>query len=337
MDDQIVIFKNEKIGDLIHSISSIKSIISRYPNQQINIFLSHYNSEMKFLFFKKNVKFQIISEKTNILDKLKILYFFMITNIKKTYIFKPSYFLFLLPLLFYFKRIKFYGICVNNVNYYRPSLFLRKFLERFVVNDRGTKKIRKSINDLHMNLTLNENKTNYDLAFFKKKELGEFKKEYYLIHFNKYKFSTLDWQLNDFFKIIEELENKTREIFITNDINDEDTNSLIKKILTNKNSKNITHFPNIKGEKFFNLIGNAKLVISFHGMITSIAAVQNTKVLDLFNCDIKNKKDFYRYKNAFHEFKPKLNNYEFIIPKKNLDMSIKRIKNIINNGRKINH
>ena len=337
MDDQIVIFKNEKIGDLIHSISSIKNIISRFPNQRINIFLSHYNSEMKFLFLKKNVKFHIISEKTNILDKLKILYFFMITNIKKTYIFKPSYFLFLLPLFFYFKRIKFYGICVNNVNYYRPSLFLRNFLERFVVNDRGTKKIRKSINDLHMNLTLNENKTNYNLAFFKKKELGEVKKEYYLFHFNKYKFSTLDWHLNDFFKIIEELENKTHKIVITNDINDEDTNSLIKKILENKKSKNITHFPNIKGENFFNLIGNAKLVISFHGMITSIAAVQNTKVLDLFNCDIKNKKDFYRYKNAFHEFKPKLNNYEFIIPKKNLDMSIKRIKNIINNGRKINY
>ena len=72
MDDQIVIFKNEKIGDLIHSISSIKNIISRCPNQRINIFLSHYNSEMKFLFLNRNVKFHIISEKTNILDKLKI-------------------------------------------------------------------------------------------------------------------------------------------------------------------------------------------------------------------------------------------------------------------------
>ena len=337
MNEKIIIFKNDKIGDLIHAYNAIQNIINNNLDKQIIIFLSHYNSEMKFLFLKKNVKFHIITEKTNFFDKLKILYFFMITNIKKTYIFKPSYFLFLLPLFFYFKKIKFYGICVNNLNYYRPSLFLRKFLERFVVNDRETKKIRKSINDLHMNLTLNENKTNYNLASFKKKELGELKKEYYLIHFNKYKFSTLDWHLNDFFKIIEELENKKYKIFITNDINDEDTNSSIKKILVNKNLKNITHFPNIKGENFFNLIGNAKLVISFHGMITSIAAVQNTKVLDLFNCDIKNKKDFYRYKNAFHEFKPKLNNYEFIIPKRNLEASIKKIRNIISNGRKINY
>ena len=51
----------------------------------------------------------------------------------------------------------------------------------------------------------------------------------------------------------------------------------------------------------------------------------------------QNKKDFYRYKNAFHEFKPKLNNYEFIIPKRNLEASIKKIRNIISNGRKINY
>ena len=69
--------------------------------------------------------------------------------------------------------------------------------------------------------------------------------------------------------------------------------------MINKSSKNIIHFPNIKGENFFNLIGNAKLVISFHGMITSIAAIQNTKVLDLFNCDIKIKKIFTDIKMPF--------------------------------------
>ena len=338
MNEKIIIFKNDKIGDLIHAYNAIQNIINNNLDKQIIIFLSHYNSEMKFLFLNKNVEFHIISEKTNFFEKLKILYFFMVKNIKKTYIFKPSYFLFVLPFFFYFKKIKFYGICVNNINYYRPSLFLRKFLERFVVNDRGTKKIRKSINDLHMNLALNNNKTNYNLAILNKKKKPEvIKEDYYLIHFNKYKFSTLDWHLNDFFKIVEELKNKSGKIVITNDINDEKTNILIKKILINKNSKNIIHFPNIKGENFFYLIGNAKLVISFHGMITSIAAIQNTKVLDLFNCDIQNKKDFYRYKNAFHEFKPKLNNYEFIIPKKNLEASIKKIRNIISNGRKINY
>ena len=72
-------------------------------------------------------------------------------------------------------------------------------------------------------------------------------------------------------------------------------------------------------------------------MITSIGAIQNRPVLDLFNCTIKNKNDFYRTKNAFHEFKPKLNNYEFIIPRDNLPLTINKIKYIITNGRKFNN
>ena len=60
-----------------------------------------------------------------------------------------------------------------------------------------------------MNLTLNDNKTNYNLAIFNKKKKPKLiKEDYYLIHFNKYKFSTLDWHLNDFFKIVDELKNK---------------------------------------------------------------------------------------------------------------------------------
>ena len=167
----IVIFKNEKIGDLIHSVNSIKKIIINNPDNQINIFLSHYNSEMKFLFINDNVTFHVITEKINFKDKIKVFIFFLKNKIKETYIFKPSFFLFLLPLFFKFKVPKFYGICVNNVNYYRPPLILRNLLERFVINDRGTKKIRKSINDLHLNLVLNENKSNYNLAILDKKNL----------------------------------------------------------------------------------------------------------------------------------------------------------------------
>lgn len=338
MNEQIVIFKNEKIGDLIHSVSSIKKIINKYSNHQINIFLSNYNSDMKFLFNSQNVKFHIISEKINFKDKFKIFYFYLITNIKKTYIFKPSYFLFLLPLFFYIKNIEFYGICVDNNNYYRPRLYLRKFLKRFVINDRGTKNIRKSINDLHLNLVLNKNESNYNLASIISKKFNNTDlHNYFLIHFNKFKYAKLDWNLNDFFKIVNSLEQLTDKIVITNDINDKETNVLLSNKYNNKNNNKIFYFPDVKGEFFFNLVGNAKLVISFHGMITSMAAIQNTKVLDLFNCNIQTKNDFYKYKNAFHEFKPKLNNYEFIIPKKNLNTSIKKIKNIILNGRKINN
>ena len=337
MDEQIVIFKNEKTGDLIHSVSSIKEIISRNQNTKINIFLSHYNSEMKFLFTYHNVIFHIIAEKIDLKDKIKILIFFFKNKIKETYIFKPSFLLYLLPLFFKFKVIKFYGICVNNNNYYRPPLILRNLLERFVVNDRGTKKIRKSINDLHLNLVLNEDKSNYNLSTLDKKSLfNENVKNYIFIHFNKFKFNKLEWDLNHFFKIVDELNVVNKNIVITNDLNDEKTNKLIQNKYSELSSKGIYYYPNAKGEFFFNLIGNAKLIVAFHGMITSIGAIQKVKVLDLFNCDIKNKDDYYRYKNAFHEFKPKLGNYEFLIPKKDFNHTIRKIKKLIVNGRKIN-
>jgi len=338
MDENIVIFKNEKIGDLIHSVSAIKTIISKHSNAQINVFLSKYNSEMRFLVKGQNVKFHIISEKINFSDKLKVIYFFLSIKISKVYILKPSYFLFLLPIFFYFKKIFFYGICVNNEKYHRPSLYVRKFLKRFVVNDRGTKNIRKSINDLHLNLVLNKNEYKYNLATIEKEKVINTKfKNYFLIHFNKFKFSKLNWELNDFFRIVQELKSFSDQLVLTNDINDEETNILIKNQYNKLNDNKIFYLPNIKGKEFFDVIGNANLVISFHGMITSIAAIQNTNVLDLFNCEINNKFDFYKYKNAFHEFKPKSNNYEFIIPKKDLNRSIHKIKYIIANGRKINN
>ena len=338
MDDQIIIFKNEKTGDLIHSVSSIKEIISRNKNIKINIFLSHYNAEMKFLFSDENVTFHIITEKIKLKDKLKIFKFFFNNKIKKTYIFKPSFFLFLLPLFFKFKSIKFYGICVNNNNYYRPPLLLRNLLERFVINDRGTRKIRKSINDLHLNLVLNKDKSNYNLATLDRKILTDKNiNDYFFIHFNKFKFKKLNWDINNFFEIVNELNTINTNIVLTNDLNDEETNKLIQNKYSDPSFKGIHYYPNAKGEFFFNLIGNAKLIIAFHGMITSIGAIQKVKVLDLFNCDIKNKYDYYKYKNAFHEFKPKLSNYEFLIPKKNFNHTINKIKKLIKNGRKINN
>ena len=51
------------------------------------------------------------------------------------------------------------------------------------------------------------------------------------------------------------------------------------------------YLPDVKGKAFFDIIGNAKLVLAFHGMITSIAAIQNTYVIDLFNCKIDNKNE----------------------------------------------
>ena len=76
MNEKIIIFKNDKTGDLIHAYNAIKKIIKKNINKEIFIFLSYYNSEMKFLFKDENVKFKTITEKINILDKIRIIIFF---------------------------------------------------------------------------------------------------------------------------------------------------------------------------------------------------------------------------------------------------------------------
>ena len=65
MNEEIIIFKNDKIGDLLHAYNAIQDIINKNLNKKILIFLSHYNSEMKFLFKSSNVRFKIITEKIN--------------------------------------------------------------------------------------------------------------------------------------------------------------------------------------------------------------------------------------------------------------------------------
>ncbi len=336
MNDTIVIFKNEKIGDLIHSYNAINKIIIKNPNNKILIYLSHYNYEMNFLFNHKNVKFRRINENMNIKDKINIFLFLIKSKIKKIYIFKPSYFLFLLPFIFSLKKTKFYGICINNNNYKRPSEFYRKFLFRYVINDRGSNKIRMSIHDLHINLVDNTNIQNHNFGVIEKSKINKKKNDKYLfIHFNKNKFNTLGWNTDKLFTIIDKLKPFFKNIVITNDINDTETNQILLKNYPKENNM-IYYYPNIKGKEFFDLIGHANYVIAFHGMITAIAAIQNTKVIDLFNCNIKSKNDYYKSKNAFHEFVPKKKDYEFLIPKKNVNITLNKIIKLISNGRKIN-
>ena len=53
------------------------------------------------------------------------------------------------------------------------------------------------------------------------------------------------------------------------------------------------------------------------------------KVIDMWFCDIKNHNDYKNYRNAFYEFKPKYNGYNFIIPSKQIDKTIKKLSNFI--------
>ena len=61
-------------------------------------------------------------------------------------------------------------------------------------------------------------------------------------------------------------------------------------------------------------------------MMTNLASIEKKNVLDLFLCEINTIADFRRYKNALYEFKPNYNNYDFIVPSKDIDKTIRKMK-----------
>lgn len=340
----IVIFKNDRIGDLIHSLDSIYYIINKNKDNLVHIFMSELNYELKELLNFKNTKIYKVSNKLKFKEKLFIIFFYFKTVITETFILRVESFFFFLPIIFFYKKIIFNAIFLIKNNYNRPNNFLKKFISNYVINDRGTKKIRKSIQILQNELV----KKNLENIKFKplkeNKDLSNFlPEEYFFFHFNRYKFNERGWNINDLEKILISLHNYKNKIVLSNDIYDEETNEIFKKKYSyfEKGKKTILnnfifYVPNIKGEDFYNTIKNANLVIAFHGSITAIGAINNRPVLDIFHTKIKTLSDYYQYKNSFHEFKFKKENYEFIIPKNNIDETIKKINWMIKYGRKIN-
>ena len=64
MSNKIIIFKNDRIGDLIPSIPAINLIIDQNINKKVIIYLSNINFNMKFLLNNKNV--EIVKVKYNL-------------------------------------------------------------------------------------------------------------------------------------------------------------------------------------------------------------------------------------------------------------------------------
>ena len=341
----IIIFKNDRIGDLMHSLEAIYFIIKNNKDSIIHIFLSELNYELKNLLIFKNTKIYKISNKLKIKNKIFLFSFFFKKKISQVFILRSESFFFLLPLILHYKKIKFSAICVVSENYQRPNNFLIKYLNKYLVNDRGTTKVRKSILALQNELV----ECNYENFKLKKlnnnKNLEEFlPKNYIYFHFNRFKFNERGWDIKELYLILDSLKTLKKKIVISNDINDEKTNILFKKkfsFFENNETfiinEDIFYLPNIKGEEFYNTIKFSDLVIAFHGSITSIAAINDVPVLDIYHMIINNKKDLYKYKNSFHEFKFKKNNYEFTVPSLQISKTIKKIIYLISNGTKLSN
>jgi hypothetical protein len=142
----IVIFKNDRGGDLFISLKLISSLRNEFNN--ITIFLSELNYGFRFLFEKFNTK--KINYNLSIINKLQIFFFLLKSNTEEVYILAPKNFYFYLPL--FFKKIKFYGVTINGNKRNRPPIYLRKYLKNFVEISRHKKRNSKPSRDLQMDL-----------------------------------------------------------------------------------------------------------------------------------------------------------------------------------------
>lgn len=340
MTDNIVIFKNDRTGDLITSLPAIYQIIKDNNDKNIIIYLSEINYKMKFLLEAKGVKINLVKYKLNIIDRLNILKFFIKSKISKVYILRPKNFFFYLPIFFYYKKILFYGFCLDGKNNYkRPNNFLRRLLKKYVINDRGTKGKRISREKLQIDLLnktskviLSRNNLDLEISSVLKNILP---KDYILIHYKRKIFNDLGWGINGLEKIISTALSHMPNVILINDIEPSDDIIKFKEkfrwydLGTNKNNNNnnskILFLPNISGVDLYNVIKLSKKIIAIHGTITLLGNLIKIPILDLFYCNIINKEDYHRYKNAFHEWKPKNKGYDFIIPNKKIDKSIHKI------------
>ena len=74
MISKIIIFKNDRTGDLITSLPAINSIIKRNTNKEIMIYLSEINFRMNFLFNYKNVTIKKINYKLTLINRIFIIF-----------------------------------------------------------------------------------------------------------------------------------------------------------------------------------------------------------------------------------------------------------------------
>jgi|TARA_B100000929_G_scaffold288252_1_gene276370 hypothetical protein len=329
-----VIFKNDAVGDLVHSLQAIHNVIT--SSKKVTIFLSKRSEKYTFLVKNPKVKIKILNYDLKLIEKIKIFYYFINENIEKVYILAPKKYYYYLPL--FFKKIKFYAICVNNINNYkRPSSFLRKFLYKYEVNDRSAIFKRDSASSLQSKLTL-VSSTNEEIKITPKisENLKKYlPKEYFYFHLRKKRLDELGWGVSELTLLFNEFLKYSKNVVLTKDIETDENTKILKDNFNSFDFKNLKYidklkkiifFDNIDGVDLYNVIRLSKKVVAFHGMVPSLASINKTPILELFHCNINNWDDYRNYRNAFYEFKPNYKGHNFIIPQKDIKKSLKKMK-----------
>ncbi len=331
--NKIVILKNDRTGDLFTSTPLINLIFNKYKNREIEIFLSKINCKFSFLFNSKKIK--VINLDLNILDKIKIFFYLLVNKIETVYILTPKNFYFYLPLLLFFKKIKFYGICIDSKKK-RPYNFLRNFLYKKVIINRVEIKPRKSSYDIQKELLNNENSVINLLNSSAESNLNiNIPKNSVFFHYKHKMFKELlEWDFLKVKKFIEFLYEKKGSVIFSSEINNQLSDNFFQKHFntydfnTNKNyiknSNKILFLKNIDGLDLFTAVKKSNEIIAPEGIITHIGYHLNKKILSLMHFRLLNRQDFINQIISCKEwFPPK--NFNYTVLKKNFDVSLNKV------------
>lgn len=316
-----MILKNDRAGDLFASINLISNILNYNNVKNITIYLSELNHDFSFLF--KGINLIKTNFDLTIINKISIFLNILFNRYDRIYILSPKNFYFFLPL--FFRKIKFYAIVYNGEKRFRPSIFLRKFLFKYVVINRNKKNFDNYSNlQLQLidnkNLSIKDNST-ISLPTLDVKLRKLLPSEFVFFQFKYNFFSDLSWSktnIIDFLNLIsskhknvlfcsdKEINNNTKSIvdFFVNEFSYIDFSNFDSIHIKNKN---IIYLKNLDSENLFHIINNSKLNIGPHGIITHMSYFCKTPSYNLFNFKIINKNDYQHQKISFSEWYQNMN------------------------------
>tara|TARA_Y100001970_G_scaffold293433_1_gene440169 strand:- start:1760 stop:2770 length:1011 start_codon:yes stop_codon:yes gene_type:complete len=331
--NKVLILKNDRTGDLFTSLKTINLIFNKHKNNIIEIFLSKVNYKFRFLF--RNKKIKILNINLDLFDKLKLINYFLFNNIETVYILTPKNFYFYLPLIFFYKKIKFYGICIDARNK-RPNNFLRKFLFKKVIINRIDIKKRRSTYEMQQDLIEQNSNVSNLIDYNQVSNLKiEIPKNSVFFHYKDKMFrNLLKWDFDNVKNFLEYLASKKEYIIFSSELNNIDSDKFFSEnfnsydFLINKskiiNKKKILFLKNIDGLDLYTAIKHSSEIIAPEGIITHIGYSHNKKILSMMHFNLKNKQDFINQIISCKEWFPP-NNFNFIVLKKDYGKTLKKI------------
>ena len=294
---KIVIFKNDRGGDLFISLKIISSLKNEYKN--VIIYLSELNFGFRFLF--NQFKIKKINYNLTILDKINIFFFLIKSNIDEVYILTPKNFYFYLPLIF--RKIKFYAVTINGNKRSRPPKFMKKFLKNYVEISRKDIKNKKPSRDLQLdlldeNIEIDHHYKNLSVPNINENQKKIIPSKFIYLQFKKSFFEDFGWNISEFLKIIDLLLSKYENVLFSSDIEENKYNKYFYNnfsnidLISNKvniyNDRKVYFLNEINSKELFLIIEAADKCIAPHGLITNICYFLNKESVNLFNYQVSN-------------------------------------------------